>query len=407
MLHLLDSIDDDFLAQIEDVIVGHSRPEKPKSVEPSGEAIDVAATHEEPVPRQLLSSTQSQKPVDGRLVGTPTTELESGEDIGRCQGLNFFESGQNQVIFGAATATPAFEFESPRAHLLDHVYACPEPASFEDVNFGDDDEAESNDFDNRKTDDDFIPLDNDFLLQNDEPTYIPEVPTKNIFKARKKRKMSESSSALTTSGVATTDADSAYDSPSPAYQPSSPPASPALRSPTLSPRTSASSRRSSQNLSPDRSSASASSSSNPPTPVTTPSHFRKISASKDSYSTFGGVDEKYSSFTAPKENDLTNDWGSTLDFDLLDSLLSKDILNDMGQIILNDVESKKLKEEVEDISEVGVDGHVGVDGFEDEFFSSLFGKDVEEDHDDANLVNDVSSDDWESTFNELFPQLCS
>ena len=77
----------------------------------------------------------------------------------------------------------------------------------------------------------------------------------------------------------------------------------------------------------------------------------------------------------------------------------------MGQIILNDVESGKLKEEAGDLSEV--DGGVGVDGFEDDFFSGLFGKDAGGENEDANLVKDMSGDDWESTFNELFPQLCS
>lgn len=70
---------------------------------------------------------------------------------------------------------------------------------------------------------------------------------------------------------------------------------------------------------------------------------------------------------------------TTLDLDLLNSLLTKDILNDMGQVIFNDVEGR------------GEENYPEVNG-------SL-------DDNSAELLNAFDSCDWEETFREFFPEL--
>jgi len=70
---------------------------------------------------------------------------------------------------------------------------------------------------------------------------------------------------------------------------------------------------------------------------------------------------------------------TTLDLDLLNSLLTKDILNDMGQVIFNDLEGQ------------GEENYHEVNRPLDD--------------NSAELLNAFDSCDWEETFREFFPEL--
>lgn len=400
MLHLLDRLDDDFLAQIADVIVGESGEGEPKqkSAISSGEATLAAAAHDQPVAPQLLSSTASGRGRGDQLVGSAATKLESGQDNG-CQGLNTWIPLSGALVaslspsgaFNAplspsgAFAAPVSSTLSPKHHLLDHMYACPEPANFEDVII-----LDSNKDDNEN------PLTNDLSLTtqsilpgNDECADFP-IPkrlhqTKDVNARARKRKSSASS-------VTSMIADSAYDSPSA----SSPPASPTSSSLTSSSPTTCSS-------SPIRGSSSLAQTKSLSHQNQTaanqfqPSRTGSLPSTSVLSITRGALDEGNDSSSG-------DELASTLDLDLLDSLLSKDILNDMGQVILNEeLTMTKCGEDDDDEEESSERFDLfGSEDGNDDLFAGLFG-DALKDEDD--LVKDFDTSDWESTFNELFPQL--
>jgi len=104
-----------------------------------------------------------------------------------------------------------------------------------------------------------------------------------------------------------------------------------------------------------------------------------------------------------EERDSIRDWGSTLDLDLLDSLLSKDILNDMGQVILNNELTAKCGDNDDVKSDTSFNLSGGEYNFEYDLFEGLFAENKLKDDDD--LIRNFDSSDWESAFTELFPQL--
>jgi len=377
MFHLLDRFDDDFLAQIADVIVGESGQGEPKETTFSpGEAPSFAASYDQPVAPQLLPPKAARQGGVDQLVGSSTTELESGEDISG-QGLNTTEALDAPAslpvlatpLFTMKAVAPVSRFLSPKNHLLDHMYACPEPANFDEPIIYD------NNLDKYE-----IQLTNDLSLttptdifQDDESSdlSIPERlhPTRDI--TSRKRKSSVTSASSTSAKI---EIDSAYGSPSA----TSPPASPVA------------------NTSPLRDSF---------TQVKNITHSRHSKANQLQLPNTADVTIN---FDVQDESDssLSRDGISRLDLDLLDSLLTKDILNDMGQVILNEdlMTTMTTNDDIGSDSSSGCIELFGSEDGKDDFFAGLFGG-VDGASEDEDLVKDFDTTDWESTFNELFLQL--
>jgi len=102
-----------------------------------------------------------------------------------------------------------------------------------------------------------------------------------------------------------------------------------------------------------------------------------------------------------------------LDLDLLNSLLTKDILDDMGQVILDDdLEESTAKSTTMLCADGGGSSEASdlcnsdCDDDED-VFAGLLGGDFKmaDISGDVNILSNFDSVEWESTFNEFFPQL--
>jgi len=206
------------------------------------------------------------------------------------------------------------------------------------------------------------------------------------------RKRKDSSSSVTTVSVAASERDSAYESPL------SSSSSSLVEFPSI--------------LSP---------------PTEFPSSFLADSPSlSQSEQLLTPSEEDYSplSETEEKEWTSTTTTTTTLDLDLLNSLLTKDILDDMGQVILNEdlTETATLKADGASASNddsVGKRNDLKGDDDVEDLLASVFHANVLSADDtiadlfqtntltdDEDLVENFDSGDWESTFNECFQELC-
>lgn len=135
-------------------------------------------------------------------------------------------------------------------------------------------------------------------------------------------------------------------------------------------------------------------------------------------------EEDYSPLSEAEEKEWTSTATTTLDLDLLNSLLTKDILDDMGQVILDENLTEKSTLKADGTSASNDDwfqkqNDLKKDDDVDDILTSVFhanafsADDTIGDllqtnalSDDEDLVKNFDSGDWESTFNECFQQLC-
>ena len=323
-------------------------------------------------------------PVLGDLVGTEAAELESGQDNasrGVRKTLAEDPAGSCSVSFPSPHSSP-----SPQDHLLDHMYfAAPPSAAQEEV-------VET-----------IFPSDIlDFSSEMDDVVAVGDKPTaalvtveskdsgvkKGRMKEKKtrrrqsanatmkrKRSRKDSSSSETTLSAAETD--SAYDSPDSVSSPSS-------------------------------SSSSSSSSPSPKPALSSSNGLSDLSPLLSSTSSFHQPDIASPLRSSATSADVEDDLASTLDLDLLNSLLTKDILDEMGQVILDNGFESSAKEKPRSSDEDGPsDDAVSLQcGSESEdVFAGIFGDFQTVDVGDKSILNEFDSDEWESTFNEFFPML--
>jgi len=446
MLHLLGRIDANFLAQIADVVVD-GFPQV--SADAPGEASSDATAPDQPIQGLLQPPTRSSDrmrfPVD-LLVGSAAAELEPSQDSGS-GGVNEEEDSSPIPHHSSSSSS----YTSPlKDHLLDHMYfASPLSAQFEEevatisppldisllsndlmANVGADIEMES------------IPVDDhsgkrigrdrgnckrsEHMREKSargkrskgwkETEKEKEARTRRAEAMKRRRRDSSSSSEETVSAAET---DSAYDSPTSAF-----PASPSVSS--SSPPPPASPRSSSSQLYNNRSSpmlSSTSKSASSPLPSTDGDRNdlellqkNNISANSTAFRSDNHSICNSSDGGSNCKSDEEENFGSTLDLDLLNSLLTKDILDEMGQVILDkDLGSAGESEKTSSVSDGSSsraatdrlgnndagDGDSDGDG---DLFAGIFGE-FTLDASDGGLLNDFDSTEWESTFNEFFPQL--
>lgn len=350
MLHLLAHLDADFVSQVADIIL--------QAPDDAGEATFAATPPGQPVQQLFPPNSPVGVGEDEVLVGSAAAKLESGANI---VGASIGDASAATCAAAAAKKVPA-----PPDHLFDHVYAS-QPFYEEEIVTS--------------------PLLRDEDGEEDISTYFNEENAKEIinFEDKPKRRLirsrRESESSLSTVSAETRnnyDDDSAYESPPPSTSllPASPAATSRAHAFTFADSTLRDCQRSRQG----------------------PRRYRRRKNDEDPFlnvnELFSPSPTSSSSSSSPFLIDDTEEETekelSTLDFDLLDSLLTKDILNDSGQVILNE------------------DWRGGGDGDGGgELKTDLENAFDECDDSEADLIKCFDSDDWESTFKEFFPQLCA
>jgi len=445
MLHLLGRIDANFLAQVADVVVD-GFPQV--SANASGEASPDAAALDQPIQGLLQPPTPCSDgmrfPAD-LLVGSAAAELEPGQDSGG-RGVNeeeYEDGSQYPKISSSSTPPP------PKDHLLDHMYfASPLSAQFEEevatispphldisllsndlmANVGADLEMES------------IPVEGDCgkNLGRDrgnrrdvatekvtrgkrskgwkETAKEKEARTRRAEKSKRRRRDSSSSSEETVSAAET---DSAYDSPTSACPTSPSSSSSSSPPPSASPK---SSQPKFNRSSPMLSSTCLSVTSPSPSLTNGDGNDFELRQKNDiiSVNSKAFLSDNSSSFDAfsgegaeqHQREEEEEEFGSTLDLDLLNSLLTKDILDEMGQVILdkdlgNSSKPEKITSSMSDSGSLdSATDRLGYNdaGDDGDLFAGIFG-DLKMGASDGAILNDFDSTEWESTFNEFFPQL--
>jgi len=427
MFHLLGGLDAHFLSQITDVIISESAPEE-VSIDATGEATANSVASGQPVHGDLLPSTSSSEDAEflhaHPMVGSPTAKLESGEgDRGRSLILDPSTVLENQVdvIDQQSSSTPSSSrlilnpFPLINDHLLDHAYfACPQPMRFEEVASSTSDVLNAN-----------LTFVNPANISQTDSTNLSDIPifesavTATVTRGLKlidtsptKRERRDSSN----SSIATHSADehdSAYDSPH---------ASPSFASPLSSPlwssvASSTSEKVSSKNTSTHRHKRQEFQRGRrpkaKPSIIETPSSDSLSSPSKDCMKETNRKSPQVLDGESDAVGDLDN--STTLDLDLLNSLLTKDILDDMGQVILNhdlgDTTTEMLLpndagSSCSTVSDLcNSDDYIGDDS--GDIFAGIFGDFNLSDGKGGgnNILDSFDGDDWESTFNDFYRQL--
>jgi len=373
MLHLLGRIDAYFLAQVADVVVDGCEE---VTIDASREASADASAFDQSIDGLLQPPTPSplggmRFPIIGDLVGSATAELESSQDSGSRGVSEWKEDNDDGFSSLSPRPIPHDSPPSPPHHLLDHMYfASPPSAAQEEIIetiFPSDILDRSSEL-------------GDVAAFEEKPTgkWVAVQGKDSKAKAKKarrrkprematrrKRSRRDSSSSETTISAAETD--SAYDSPTSILSPSSVSASP---KPALSSHGPA---------------------DDSPILSSTISKQPDIRSQLPSVSSSVNADEEL---------------GSTLDLDLLNSLLTKDILDEMGQVILDKSLESSEKEQLRSSEDADSqsDGAIsfGTGSEDDDVFAGIFDDSKMADAGNK-ILDDFDSDGWESTFNELFP----
>lgn len=367
MLHLLGRIDADFLAQVADVVIDGCEE---VTIDASREASADASAFDQSIDGLLQPPTLSplggmRFPIIGDLVGSATAELESSQDSGS-RGVSEWKEdndGFSSSLF--PRPIPHDSSPSPQHHLLDHMYfASPPSAAYEEII----ETIFPSDILDRSSES------GDVVAFEEKPTGKWVAVQGKDSKAKKARRRKprematrrsrrDSSSSETT--ISAVETDSAYDSPTSILSPSSVSASPKALS-------------------------SHGPADDSPILSSTISKQPDIRSQLPSVSSSVNADEEL---------------GSTLDLDLLNSLLTKDILDEMGEVILDKSLESSEKEQLRSSEDADSQSDSTISfgtGSEDDVFVGIF-RDSKMADVGNKILDDFDSDGWESTFNELFP----